>query len=60
MLNIKVEINCENAAFAENCEEAVALLLIKIANQMQLGIDADGPILDENGNTVGKVVIERE
>jgi len=63
MLNVRIKINCENDAFADNCEGEVARLLREVAKKISNGeLDRLGylPIMDANGNKVGEVNTQQE
>lgn len=63
-MDIKIEINCDNASFGDTHEEALRevarLIKSHIAGKSDRWIiyNRESRILDANGNTVGKFFIE--
>jgi len=59
-MKITIEINMDNAAFEDNPDE-VPNILTRIGNAWRFGgagySDFDRPIMDSNGNKVGKVQV---
>lgn len=51
-MKLRIEFDCDNAAFGEDPEEECQQLLRKIVTQ--LDYTASGPIIDSNGNRVGE------
>lgn len=63
-MEITISIRCDNEAFeGENCGSEVARILRKLADAIDYdhreGVAAIGnaPLMDVNGNTVGKVTV---
>lgn len=52
-MTFKLEINCDNAAF-EDTQDETAKCLRYVAQCLEEGAHTDGPIIDANGNRVGK------
>ena len=55
MATVKITINTGNAAFEDDLGE-VARILTDLAARFTDGVD-EGPVLDVNGNTVGRVTV---
>ena len=50
---LKIEINTDNDTFAGIAGEECASILRYVANKLEEGY-TDGPLVDYNGNTVGR------
>lgn len=58
-MQIKITIDCDNAAFDDMPGMEVSRILKGIAGRMLYGIPKDEVIMDINGNKVGKVEVEK-
>ncbi len=61
-MDITITINTDNAAFSDgNAGSEVARILRKAAKQIEdngLPLNDDPPLIDINGNKVGKITVE--
>jgi hypothetical protein len=55
-MRLTLTIHCDNAAFDDHPEMEIARILRKAAQDIDRGTFA-APLLDSNGNTVGKLKI---
>lgn len=51
-MSVKIEFETSGAAFSENTDLEIEILLAGIAGAIALG-ETEGPVRDTNGNTVG-------
>jgi hypothetical protein len=52
VLMVRIEFDTDNAAFVDDFEGEVSLILIKIARKIERNL-YEGQVQDSNGNTVG-------
>lgn len=60
-MEFKLEMDCNNDAFAEDLEVELARILRDVANKVRAG-HGNGPVRDSNGNKVGsfEIIVEEE
>jgi hypothetical protein len=59
-MKINITIECNNAAFENAPEVETARILRELARKVeQLGLNDNIPIIDMNGNKVGKLEVEK-
>jgi hypothetical protein len=59
-MKINITIECNNAAFENTPEVETARILRELARKVeQLGLNDNIPLIDMNGNKVGKLEVEK-
>ena len=57
-MKFTVEIECDNAAFADEPYEELARILRELADDIEESCSASHPLRDINGNRVGHSAVE--
>ena len=57
-MKFKLEIECDNDAFVDYCENELSRILVSVAEKLRLGHCLPLNIWDINGNRVGEAVLE--
>ena len=57
-MKIRIEINCDNAAFEDDPATEVERILKNLTGKLRLPGMEDLPLMDINGNKVGTLTVE--